>query len=858
MTTPEITGYSRNPTGIWNNKKSFSAGNRLSSNAVTTCTFSKENIGAMYQDYQFPLIERTAETEEACYFDERELYKHALVRNGPTADEDNFYFTAFYSKGINFADSESLSTILTSRNRLTGKSNWSRNTRSYYQGLETLYSISWCKMAPAIYGDVLYLIDSVPTPNGPVVFAVDKHTGNLKWSLELGRELIPSKTRVGEANINVASVNGKPNLFFGITSVQHITNTGYSEGMSKIYTDQGYLFRVQDNGNSGEIVTSIPTCAPLLYVGDKVTSDSFLPGRDSIIISTTSVGKISNAYVFVDNPRIPPPKYGTIEIHRNPIPIGSIYKVDGIVDMGIFQDAFSLTDTLYLGHITSRTFTKQEVLDIFNSNPNLYIIYTYLREDQKEELEAQINNKGVIFFKEIREGIIENEWDAQGLNYYGNGILGAPVTIAQDNIYFGTGQAHSIPFEELAYYIDTGRSFRNFDNLVDESTIAYAKNQTSENLQKLNTVKREFERVMIEESNSLSGYSPRGLLSYSDAIFDVTVGLTKKWAQRTLPIDVYDGYDSYDFMLRYEIYIEGNLASGIQLFNFTSCSEKRKVVATVTQARFGVVIDVSGEQGVFRYNTYLGKLSPLNIVDNQCSQSLGSLLLSNHTNSDWHNNDAPPFVTSGGELIKDGTSYNTAMNVNTGVVEWNASLDSLTISDIANVNGMLLSSDYDGGLYAHDDFSGKRLLKFDTKTSLAPGGGVSSACVLEDRILWTPAYNLFEYGNGAEFGASYKIDESEISCSLVGTYVSVSPQGVVVTQKWNSNSVLVEIPLSGVKAKFEVEKNKCGNWEFSLDCSNDPLTQISFSKLEQYSGLRYQLYTKINDVEWNALYERKV
>lgn len=882
MTTPEITGYSRNPAGIWNNRKSFAAGNRLSSNAVTirpsssswctktrnecdeTIVYSKENIGALYQDYRYQLIDQTPETEEAGYFDERELYKQAQVWYGPTADEKNFYFSAFQASSSSPSAQNNLPSILTSRKRENGEANWSRNTQKYYTdlGLNPPQYPSLCRTAPAIYGDSLYITDNTPTPGGPVVFAVDKNTGDAKWAVLLEGDLRLTVTKLGNLNITVSSVNGKPNLFVGVSSLQNTdeSNIGIQAGRFPIYTDQGYLFRVQDNGNSGELITSIPTCAPLLAVGDLVTTDSFLPGRNSIIIATVAESTISNVYVFTDNPNIPKPQVPNIP--ENPIPIAAKYVIEGIATEAIFQQAFLLTNTIFLGNDRTRTYTREELLVIFNTTPGTYTIYAYLPEDQKAVLESQVNNGGVAFFKEIFEGPIENERDAQGLNYYGNGTWGAPVTIAQDDIYFGTGQSHWLPFEELAYYHVNERNFLWWKERVNVASTQYQIIPTSENLQQLNTIKREFERRMIEESNDLSGYSPRGLLSYSDAVFDVTVGLTKKWAQRTIPSDVFTfNSNPYEQLLGYWNIIDGDVCTGIQLFNFSECDKERKVVATAPKTGFGVVIDVSGEQGVFRFNTYLGKADVFGGANYQCTQSLGSLLFSNQFNSVAFAEGGPPFVSNGGEIIPSGTSYNTALNVNTGVVEWNASLDAQSLAQVANVNGILLCCDLEGNLYAQDDFSGKRLLKFDTKTSSAPGSGISSACVLADRILWSPAYKVLGATIGAQYGASYKIDE----CAILGeysleslegnTYISTSLEGIEVHQKWTERGLLVTIPSIEYKAKFEIKENKCGEYEFILKYKSDPLVTIRLSNLRIYSGLRYQLLTKIEDVEWDALYE---
>src|SRR4030042_4877096 len=175
---PELTGLSKNPAGCWENRKLFSAGNRLSSNAVTIKgKFNREDIGALYLDEQFDLVPKNAETTAEGYFNDipsspgSKYYQFSQVWYGPTATEKDFYYTTYY--GSSLFTQNSLSTILVSKPRCNPvQTNWAINTKNLYSGTGIVPRISICRTAPSIYKDTLYIGDCIYQPGGPFIFAV--------------------------------------------------------------------------------------------------------------------------------------------------------------------------------------------------------------------------------------------------------------------------------------------------------------------------------------------------------------------------------------------------------------------------------------------------------------------------------------------------------------------------------------------------------------------------------------------------------------------------------------------------------------------------------------------------------------
>lgn len=877
---PEITGKTSNVAGASCDQKLFSAGNRLSSNAISSksSTFTKENIGTLNQDYVFEIIPRTPETEGAGYFGTSELYKQAQVWYGPTADKNNFYYTAYSGSVLAPDDPTTRSTILVSRKRCDGSLNWARNTFNFYpQSLNPTLPVNVCRVAPAIYKDTLYLIDTIPQRQGPWVFAVNKHTGQLKWSLGLfpGDDWTP--TRIGDQNIVVTAINGVPNLFVGNSSLQ---NTDANSGMHglPVYTDQGFLFRIEDRDTHGVEVARFNTCAPLVQVGDVVTEDMLVPEvyrvqGGGMVIGTTSGNSVINPYVFNSDPNVIPPPLAASGFLS--IPIGASITASSDVQI---QGAWSLagqgiTVQEYGGQQLPDQLNSQQVLSLLRLPQNagkVYFLTAYLTQDQLNDLLAQQNNFGLAYFRVFYlDDPISSPSDAQGFNYFGNSVWGPPVTIDGDKqrVYFGTGQSHSLPFHELAFYEVASRSYINYKQRIAEAADLYLAVPSTSNLQSLNSVKDEFVNMLKRESTTLSVFSERGRRSFSDAVMALDLDLNFKWGFRTIPMDVYVFDPSiYIIMTGYGQTIDGDVSSGCHLFRRQCIG--RDLLATAPKSGIGAVFDHSDENDVvYLHCQYLGPASALGGSNYQATQSLGHLLLPNQTNTPLFESFQEKMITREGVLIP--YSFNVGFDVRTGTVSWNAPLDAPALGQPAGVNGIVLTPDLVGNLYAHDMLDGRRLWKFDTQSSEAPGnGGIASACVLKDQVLWIPSYNAIQYGAGTQRAASYKVDdraslndycnpnEDLRGNTYSTTYHTPLPSLILsISQRWDDRKSRLNatILLNGQKTEIRYKYVDGLFVEKKRSPANSTL-QVSFSELLVFSKNSYQLTTRIAEIEWKAVF----
>lgn len=878
---PEVTGTTDNPAGASCNQKLFSAGNRLSSNAISSRSnkVTKETVGTLDQEYTFELIPKTPVTVAAGYYDSLELHKKAAVWYGPTSDGHNFYYTAYSGNPQYPSDPNTKSSILSSVNSKTGKHNWTIDTLSLYPtSVQLANNLSVCRIAPAIYGDTLYLIDYVPQPQGPWIFAINKNTGAKKWAYPMFTEGW-TPTRVGDMNIIATSINGKTNIYTGVSSLQNTTANQGTPGYP-IYTDQGYIFRIEDRNTHAVEIGRVQTSAPLVKVGDVVTEDMLPPfdkrAGGGAVTQTVASDAVINPYVFGTDPDLIPIPTAFGAPLTSSIPIG--YVVTAAPDTTL-QPAWTLAGVgIYVRESTAVTpdptpISAADLLLLLQDPANLgktYFLTAYLDPSLSSDLQAQTGNNNLAYFRTFFLGdTLLTTADAQGFNYYGNSTWGAPVTVdgADQRVYFGTGQSHSLPFYEMAYYEIQARSFKAWQNRISISAQAYETEPTTANLNSLNELKDLFLLESKTESERLSIFSPRGMLSFSDAVICTDLSLNFKWGKRTLPMDHYVFDTSiYLYMTGYGQVVDGDVSAGVQLFREDCVG--RKLLAVTPKSGLGCVFDHTEESNVtYRTCQYLAPASPLGGANYQCTQTLGRHILCNQANTPLFGSSQEVMVTREGEIIPTSTSFNVSLNVQTGVVEWNAPLEGPALAQTAGVNGVMLTSDLTGGLYGHDMLTGRRLWKFDTLQSAAPSnGGVASACVLTERIIWTPSYKAVEFGNGAQYGASYKthrckeVDFCDPTSSLTGkvystTYHSQLPSVVLsVLQKWEKkNKLLTTIFLNGqavtIKYKYEdgifVEKVR--------NPQNNQLV-VSLSNLLVFSSLRYQLDLTVGETSWTAVF----
>lgn len=871
---PEVTGKSDNPFVLWHDRKPFTAGLKSSTNAVySKCMdFTRETIGALKIKYKFNIIPDTEEVRAAGYSDSD--LANANVFYNPVADGEYFYYTAYTTNPL----APSLPSVLVALRRSDGKVAWSRVTTQY--SLDLSVNMSFCRPAPAVYGNRLYVVDYMPTNVGPQLYCIDKFTGKGIWSIAyyppvgiqpittkgdysyLGQSLETSIARIGDQAPIVERLGDKANIYVGSSSLQNTSayNPGVKRGLLPFFSDQGYVFRVQDEGKTATVRASMPTSAPLVKVGDLLSKggpaalDPFMPAYDYTIIATQAVDSVRSPYLFSSSQPSFIPFTSRMTEGSVPIAAAISFTKSTVIDMSIFtQEAWQLTDTIYLdnGDVPR---TKQELVDLWiaeqaaNPGPFYYVISAYIPSDLVDDLLSQTNNLNLFFYKRINNNTrVENIYDANGLNYWGNSTWGAPSSIENDNLFVGTGQSHGMPFFENAFYSNSYYAFNNLSAQLKVAVDAYIADPTSQNLAALNAVKSRFESDLLAGVNIER--SPRGALSFSDAIMSFQkVSGALNWGTRSIINDVYTFLEKDPIHITSELMADqdGDASSGIQLFD--------SVVSTPLKT--GIALTVNKLTGDARFITYLGPTSILGGSNYQCAQSGGSDVICNQANISF-GAVRETMVTREGEIYEDNQSFLTSYSVETGLVRWTSLLDGPALAEVAVANAVALSCDTNGILYGVDILDGRRLLTFDAKARNVGGGGISGPCVLNKEMIWIPSYALpiGGLGSGSLKGAVYEIDHCNLVnwCdpieSLVDKRFSARGQsdepGIIVSacQEWKEkdckNYTKLELNLNGLSetAYFKVSKN----FEFTLMSRSGDTINFSINNLVILNASTYDL-----------------
>lgn len=863
---PSLTGKSDSKLGKWNGKKTYGAGNEYSSNVVFNCgNITKATIGALDVEKAFTLIPFTEEVQKAGYtFEDTKM---AAVWYGPVSDGKYFWYTSFrYNIFTPF-----LPSILVCRKVKNGKLVYTKNCNDYNMDTSMNAPHIIVRVTPAIKGNKLYLTSSSATNIGPQLFAIEKLTGTLIWSYAYypPSPLMPTSVKSdysAYSNTHVRLGDTCPIVIkddfvvVGASSIQNApVNIGVRSGKFPVYTDQGNVFIVQDHGSYPSMHLKWSSCPPILKAGDQVTSDSFLPGFNYTVIGTVSINNPVDMYLFGSDPEVPVPPSPAFP---NSSPIVAIYNGG---DTMFTQDIWNSVDKIYINKDRVNGYAPA---DVFNHlSPGQNYIWAYLDQTLIDLVTMQPNNSGLYFYKKIMAGVIANEHDAQGLNYYGNSNWGPACSFIDNKLFFGTGQIHAMPFLEEYLYNSSPDSFLNKTIPVAIASNMYVSNPTSQNLLALNNAKDDLTTTM---RTTFFGRSPRGSLSYSDSIVCIDFNDGFKFAIRHIPHDV------YTFLALDPNYIlvgsesqpvntsDGDVASSIQIFYETG----RKKIATTCKTGLGVVIDVEDiNNPIYSVCQYIGPQSIFGGSNYQCTQDTKSNIFCCQPNINSLANPFPnplyteKMVTRDGEYIPIGQSFMACFDIQNGIVKWNTKLDSLAFAQPAGVNGCVLSLDLTGKFYAHDMFDGKLLWKLDNSESKHPTkGGIAGACVLNDKIIWCPNYRMpifpspsgpdIETGSNGKYGIILSINKCNVlnnKCTreYVGhKFEGKLSDGTIIRQKWKRYNTIIS----------KIHKYQCIT--ICLNECNQIINPTIFNNLAIMSKLVYQMEYMCNGITENVLFNR--
>lgn len=762
-------------------------------------TISSKTVSGLDLDYTFELIPDCPAATAAGYTAEDRAV--AQVWYKPIVDNHHFYYTAW--SGSILAPTH-LSSILVCRRKCDGALKYAVNCHDYDLDTSPNFlgdNATICRCKLLLVGKTLYLCNAVMSNIGPQLYAVNKHDGSLKWAAAYYTpEGAPSYVttrgdysqyrgsnhRISDLNpvgdyLTVGGVQGKY-VFVGSSSFQNAINVGFVGGGFEKYTDQGFLFCIKDKGDSSELSFTTPTCAPLLEVGDQLTKggeakfDPFSPNQSSVTIQ--SLSGPDNYFLspkFLASPPAP------ADSNTCPVIANVFFDASTSISSSLVQPLWKMSGiAIYEGGDRSRSCTLSELVKKWKAEQkalqpgesvNTYI-WAYLSSSQMDKVRQQSGNDNVLYFKELFDGdYLANEFDAQGINYWGNSTWGAePVLDYKRNmILFASGQAHAAPASEDIYYSNATRNFMDLKTNVIDTLDSYV--QGSSSLDQLNAMKRTFTDAMRVECLNTGIRSPRSQMSYSDGAFGVYLSGDRAgeiaFAVRSVPWDTYSFLNSGSLAAYPLVALDGDASSGFSLYEgIVGMPAKSGITAMIdTRQLNGRKFDhnnlskVGVEYFKMVFNGPNGLLGGSNF---QAAQN-GRQIVSGQANMAWFGGSVSSTgnleseVTPSGRHFEVNNSFIQGVDASTGKILWNTPLENRAHAEITAYNGLNFLCDGNGSLYVIDSH-GQIVWKYDG-TQNQMYGGINSPAVTETQVFWTAAYNAFGIiGTPSPNGCVFKVN----------------------------------------------------------------------------------------------------
>lgn len=877
---------------------------------MSSCSkLNPDNISALDLQYKYELIPDCPAAVAAGYTAQDRA--NAQVYYRPIVDKENFYYVAWTGSALFLPHK---SGIFVCRKRKNGKFVYAVNCRDYTLDIAPNFIGDTAiipRMEPAICGNTIYLCNGTMTNIGPQLFAVNKLNGQLKWAAayyppEAAGNYITIKAdysqytgsnmRLSDLCPVVKRIKKRKYIFVGSASAQNSINVGVVNNQFPIYTDQGFLFMIEDLGTTSQLIWKTPTCAPLLKSGDLLLKngpaqyDPFMPDQTNVIFTsiTSTTNYFDQPYYLAD-----PPLPGL----PNTVPISAevTFNSTTVINVALVQTIWQNIANIYQDsdRTTSRTLAQLIALwqaeqaglqpgQTVNHSIWSYIDSTIVAIAIGQPAPA---NNNILYFKQLFSGQTVGPEDAQGLNYYGNSLWAARPKVDRKNnlIYFGTGQAHSIPLSESLFYNQPQYNFTTLRTPVVDIIYRYLDGTAS--LELVNDSKNAF--VQTIKSLAIDNYlkSPRGRLSYSDAIMGAYIlpfidknghqvkGGDIAFGVRSVPCDFYsfianDGLQLYPLNV-----IDADISAGVNKYcnKLTSCTKGGiAMILDIEQLNDNIIFDhlnLSEKGVIFEKLLYQ---APSSLIGG-CNYQQGdkcNLVISAQSNIGWlggtfSSAGQPEFgISPEGQVYKTNDSFLQAIDSEKESIVWSTSLGNRAQSQVIIKNHIAFTADSNGSLYAVSAKSGQILWKYDG-TQVGMNGGINAPFVAKNgQIFWVNNYNVFGIGSPGPNGAVFKINpkilldkEDDLNCllykkkfvswdlvpKLSDPNPSVNPiNNMIINHRWSRNKVIahhqVINPPSTFEVKFKLKSKTCCKGIFKGPIQN----QIEYLNLEMINKEIYQ------------------
>ena len=750
----------------------------------------------LVKKYAFELIPADCEAAIKAGYTQYDR-EHAQCLTGPVLDGEYFYYVAY--SGSLFTGSVK-SSILVCRKKSTGEVKFCTNCNDYNLDLADNYigpSRSVSRSLIAIVGDNLYLTSGYISNIGPQVYCVDKNFGDWKWSIAYylpeeaeafyGVKFLTKRqdySQFSGTNARIVSHNpkaiecgnGETHIYVGCSSLQNVPafNTGLVEGTPNytsypFFTDQGVLTLIKVVSDVPVMTERVFTCAPNIKIGDVLVNspgsalNPFRPGCNQVVIGTLSGTTIASpGIVDASNPAVDGYFFSqNITVGGDPI---------GAADFAPFWETIGPYISVDNG---PSIFTFASALVVLNQlPPGLHSISARIITVENITGTPASGQKLLWYSKVLYPGdVIENKYDAQGLNYFGNSVWGAeplvftpelcckPKQHTKELIAVGTGQSHYIPLDEQMYYYHPSRNYRKLKKPLVDLTNAYVSTPLPSVLDQLNASKQQFgETIRNLSVNVLK--SPRGQMSYADSIVVVDKHVNMQVAVRSIPSDTYTFLGNTSLLSRFVPDlndIDGDASSGV----FSNGSR----LITVTKGGSGLILDFSNWTGApwtneypalvgvnTSYPVYSGPTGILGgdnyqITQDECRKNN---VIGNSANTGYldgargTDGNFEKFVSEQGLYVPPNSSVVQSINMEKEKVLWNTPLYFIAVGSATVADDTYLTADSAGYLYGLSTKTGAIKLVINAGADIQPmKGGVASPAYDDytGDVYWISAFN---------------------------------------------------------------------------------------------------------------------
>lgn len=755
-----------------------------------------KNVPGLSLDYEFELIPDCLAATEAGYTAQDRATSQ--VWYAPLIDDDRFYYVAWHG-GI--LDPTHRSGIFICRRRSDGGLIFATNCRDY--GLDTAPNFlgdaaTIPRARLLILGNTVYLCNGVMTNIGPQLYAVNKYTGQLKYACayyppEGAGDFITQPGDYSQftgSNMRLSDMApvgsyvkkscGKRTkyIFVGTSSLQNAFNVGTLSNNFPLYTDQGFLFCIEDDGTGFSPVWQTPTCAPLIRVGDTLVQgenpayDPFPPGQDYVVIlsKSTPTNLLSQPYIFPN-----PPSPGA----PNTVPVLAIvtFTKTTPINAELVQPFWSLPDlTIYEDSDRTGPHTLDDLLlqwqqeqDNMPDDATIkHNIWTYATLEQIELSQQNPGNVDLAYFKSLFPGqTVTETFDAMSLNYWGNGTWGGPPTLdlKSNLIYWGSGQAHAIPVSENLLFSQPQYNFLDLKKPVIDTAERYVAGTAT--VDDVNRTKDVFLHQIQNIAFDLLLKSPRGQMSYTDGVLASYIfpacphqGGDLAFATRTVAWDAFTFLSDSPELALYPFAnaIDGDVSSGVLLksghcskYITTAAKSGLSLTLDIINLRSNVVFDhtnlaatgvsvklpiFNGPNGLLGGSNYLDATADGKLV---CSQG----------NMSWFGGSTGTDGTIEFEVTPDGrvfdvnNSFVQAVDIGSNKIVWSTPYDTRAHAQVVIHDKIVFVSDGFGSYYALDDHDGEIVWKFDAKPYGVNGGILAPQIAADGQVLWLNNYVAF-------------------------------------------------------------------------------------------------------------------